>query len=227
VPADDRDGPGAAGQRGVEGELEIGLVLLRRVGLDLAARGPSRRQLVEIDRVEIPDHQIDRPAERHRLREARVGRDHERLGGQSRRDLDRDRIAAREHDRGRGSTHRLVPVLEVAREISGRSSTTRRATSIISESNLLGVLAVAPCTEERHRVHQARRDRARPARPGRSVAGVDVTRAMTEGGHEQVVLVADAASGLRAVIAIHSTALGPGAGRNSVLAVRVRRGRAA
>jgi len=35
---------------------------------------------------------------------------------------------------------------------------------------------------------------------------------MTEHGHEQVVLVADAASGLRAVIAIHSTALGPALG---------------
>ena len=31
-------------------------------------------------------------------------------------------------------------------------------------------------------------------------------------GHEQVVLVADAASGLRAVIAVHSTALGPSLG---------------
>ena len=35
---------------------------------------------------------------------------------------------------------------------------------------------------------------------------------MTEHGHEQVVLVADTASGLRAVIAIHSTALGPALG---------------
>jgi glutamate dehydrogenase/leucine dehydrogenase len=41
---------------------------------------------------------------------------------------------------------------------------------------------------------------------------VDVTAAMSERGHEQVVLVADRAAGLRAVIAIHSTALGPSLG---------------
>jgi len=41
---------------------------------------------------------------------------------------------------------------------------------------------------------------------------VDVTAAMSERGHEQVVLVADRASGLRAVIAVHSTALGPSLG---------------
>src|SRR5271169_5786184 len=35
---------------------------------------------------------------------------------------------------------------------------------------------------------------------------------MLEHGHEQVVLVADRAAGLRAVIAIHSTALGPSLG---------------
>ncbi len=31
-------------------------------------------------------------------------------------------------------------------------------------------------------------------------------------GHEQVVFCADAATGLRAIIALHSTALGPGLG---------------
>jgi len=41
---------------------------------------------------------------------------------------------------------------------------------------------------------------------------VDVTGAMLEHGHEQVVLVADRAAGLRAVLAIHSTALGPSLG---------------
>ena len=41
---------------------------------------------------------------------------------------------------------------------------------------------------------------------------MDVTSAMSERGHEQVVLVADHASDLRAVIAIHSTALGPSLG---------------
>ena len=35
---------------------------------------------------------------------------------------------------------------------------------------------------------------------------------MTRSGHEQVVFVADAATGLRAVIAVHSTALGPALG---------------
>ncbi len=35
---------------------------------------------------------------------------------------------------------------------------------------------------------------------------------MTEMGHEQVVFIADPASGLRAVIAVHSTALGPSVG---------------
>ena len=39
-----------------------------------------------------------------------------------------------------------------------------------------------------------------------------VTELMTERGHEQVVFVADAPSGLRAVIAVHSTALGPSLG---------------
>jgi glutamate dehydrogenase/leucine dehydrogenase len=39
-----------------------------------------------------------------------------------------------------------------------------------------------------------------------------VTGAMAARGHEQVVFVGDAASGLRAVIAVHSTALGPSLG---------------
>jgi leucine dehydrogenase len=39
-----------------------------------------------------------------------------------------------------------------------------------------------------------------------------VTETMTARGHEQVVFVADAPSGLRAVIAVHSTALGPSLG---------------
>jgi len=39
-----------------------------------------------------------------------------------------------------------------------------------------------------------------------------VTELMTVMGHEQVVFVADAPSGLRAVIAVHSTALGPSLG---------------
>jgi leucine dehydrogenase len=41
---------------------------------------------------------------------------------------------------------------------------------------------------------------------------VDVTAWMGEHGHEQVVFVADPSVGLRAVIAIHSTALGPSLG---------------
>jgi glutamate dehydrogenase/leucine dehydrogenase len=41
---------------------------------------------------------------------------------------------------------------------------------------------------------------------------LDVTGAMSSGGHEQVVFVADRPSGLRAVVAIHSTALGPSLG---------------
>jgi glutamate dehydrogenase/leucine dehydrogenase len=39
-----------------------------------------------------------------------------------------------------------------------------------------------------------------------------VTELMASGGHEQVVFVGDADSGLRAIIAIHSTALGPSLG---------------
>jgi len=39
-----------------------------------------------------------------------------------------------------------------------------------------------------------------------------VTELMTARGHEQVVFIADASSGLRAVIAVHSTALGPSLG---------------
>ena len=41
---------------------------------------------------------------------------------------------------------------------------------------------------------------------------MEITEVMAERGHEQVVLVADAATDLRAVIAIHSTALGPSLG---------------
>ena len=40
----------------------------------------------------------------------------------------------------------------------------------------------------------------------------EVTELMAQAGHEQVVFVADAPSGLRAVIAIHSTALGQSLG---------------
>jgi len=59
---------------------------------------------------------------------------------------------------------------------------------------------------------------ARESRTGfivssRSVGGVaEVTTEMLTRGHEQVVFVTDPASGLRAVIAIHSTALGPSLG---------------
>jgi leucine dehydrogenase len=42
--------------------------------------------------------------------------------------------------------------------------------------------------------------------------GVSIGEVMASRGHEQVVFVADRASGLRAVIAIHSTALGPSLG---------------
>ena len=45
-----------------------------------------------------------------------------------------------------------------------------------------------------------------------AAADLSVTDAMTAGGHEQVVFVADAAVGLRAIIAVHSTALGPSLG---------------
>jgi glutamate dehydrogenase/leucine dehydrogenase len=45
-----------------------------------------------------------------------------------------------------------------------------------------------------------------------SVRGRAVTDLMARHGHEQVVFVADANAGLRAVIAIHSTALGPALG---------------
>ena len=41
---------------------------------------------------------------------------------------------------------------------------------------------------------------------------MEITEVMAERGHEQVVLVADAATRLRAVIAVHSTALGPSLG---------------
>lgn len=49
--------------------------------------------------------------------------------------------------------------------------------------------------------------------PGRQHADdLGVTELMASGGHEQVVFAADAASGLRAIIAIHSSALGPSLG---------------
>ena len=66
------------------------------------------------------------------------------------------------------------------------------------------------------------RSRARTARPAhvefvtaRSMPPVrsrTVTELMARRGHEQVVFVADADAGLRAVIAVHSTALGPSLG---------------
>jgi glutamate dehydrogenase/leucine dehydrogenase len=42
--------------------------------------------------------------------------------------------------------------------------------------------------------------------------GFDVTRVMQAGGHEAVLFGADPETGMRAVIAIHSTALGPALG---------------
>jgi len=48
--------------------------------------------------------------------------------------------------------------------------------------------------------------------PDATDAGEAITDRMASHGHEQVVFVADAASDLRAVIAIHSTALGPALG---------------
>jgi glutamate dehydrogenase/leucine dehydrogenase len=54
---------------------------------------------------------------------------------------------------------------------------------------------------------------SRSADRTRSVRRVStVTEQIASRGHEQVVFVADAASGLRAIIAIHSTALGPSLG---------------
>ncbi|HEV7625794.1 MAG TPA: valine dehydrogenase, partial [Streptomyces sp.] len=48
---------------------------------------------------------------------------------------------------------------------------------------------------------------------GASRAGILRTLFRSEqGGHEQVMLCQDRASGLKAVIALHSTALGPGLG---------------
>jgi leucine dehydrogenase len=45
-----------------------------------------------------------------------------------------------------------------------------------------------------------------------STTDAAVTELMTARGHEQIVFVADAPSGLRAIIAVHSTALGPSLG---------------
>lgn len=48
--------------------------------------------------------------------------------------------------------------------------------------------------------------------PPPAAGDLGVTELMGSSGHEQVVFVADAPSGLRAIIAIHSTALGPSLG---------------
>ena len=56
-----------------------------------------------------------------------------------------------------------------------------------------------------------------------AVAGL--VEAVGPSGHEEVVVHHDRATGLRAIIAIHSTARGRGAGRHPVLPVRHRRGR--
>jgi len=45
-----------------------------------------------------------------------------------------------------------------------------------------------------------------------SLRSATVTSLMASGGHEQVRLVADRDAGLRAIIAVHSTALGPSLG---------------
>ena len=62
--------------------------------------------------------------------------------------------------------------------------------------------------------------------PGPDYTGhMSVLDAMAAAGHEQVVLVSDARTGLRAIIAIHSTALGPAARRRPLLALRLGGGR--
>ncbi len=69
--ADHGDRAGVSGQRGVEGELEVGGVLVSRVGFDGRPRGACRREGIETHRIEVPDDQVDVAAERGGVLEAR------------------------------------------------------------------------------------------------------------------------------------------------------------
>ncbi len=68
---------GAAVERGVECELEIGGVLGRRVLFHDRAVGARSVECGRIDRVEVADHEVDVHTEGAGVREAGVGRDHE------------------------------------------------------------------------------------------------------------------------------------------------------
>src|SRR5260370_915928 len=100
VAADDRDLPGAPVERGGERELEVGVILLPRVGLDRRPGGPGPREQLGVDGIEVSDDDVDGPAERGGVIEPRIGGDDERTIGEMSRDGGRWPIAAREDDRG-------------------------------------------------------------------------------------------------------------------------------
>jgi len=74
-------------------------------------------------------------------------------------------------------------------------------------------------TTLRPRPRPGRRRPRGPRRTCDSIAGVaSALDLAAELGHERVLLISDRAAGLRAVVAIHSTTLGPGVGGTRVRA---------
>ena len=106
-PADDDD-PGCTESLGHEHrELEIGVVLGRRVALDRRTGAFGRREEPGVDGVEVADHDVGGDPEPRGLFETRVGRDHGRVPREPLPQPVVDGIAAREHEHRRA---RLIAV---------------------------------------------------------------------------------------------------------------------
>ena len=96
----DHDHPAAAGgQRTVEGQLEIGGVLVARMALDTGSRGGSAVERSRVDRVHVADHDVDGEVEALRLCQPSVGGDYQRGTGQQLRNRGKGGVAAGEHNR--------------------------------------------------------------------------------------------------------------------------------
>ena len=77
VTTDDDASSGSRLERDVEGQFEIGGVLVGRMATDLAVA--ERGEHLRIDRVEIPDRDVDLETERPGMFDPRVGADHQQL----------------------------------------------------------------------------------------------------------------------------------------------------
>ena len=85
--------------RCVQRELEVALVLLGGIPADLGAAGDGGLDRGRIGRVEVSDDEVDVPAQRERVLDARVGGDGEDFVRQARRARSVDRLTAREDER--------------------------------------------------------------------------------------------------------------------------------